>query len=150
MGTVNVAAYLDLVVNFPISSIDRFVVRVFDRSRKDRVGQNDDHHHAGKARRLNHLREDRRRQAFLLVLVDVHQLQGAVLCLLQHLRCCHVGLSRTSAPHLLELHTNFREGLDDNGDEHILDCTSCPLPRSHRRAVLTLTSQARKKIIVMK
>ena len=71
-GNASRSLYLDFVIEFAISSVDRFVVRVFNRGGEDRIGQHEDHHHRGENWRLNNFQADRRRHARAFIVVDVH------------------------------------------------------------------------------
>lgn len=84
-ATERTIAYLDFLIDLSIPLVDGSVVRVLDRRCEDRVRQHDDHHDGGERRRLYHLEAYRRRDALLLILIDVDQLQRAVIGFLQDL-----------------------------------------------------------------
>ena len=77
--------YLDLVIELSILLIDSFVVRVLDRGSENGVGENEEHDDRSEDRRLNEFRADGRSETFLLILVDVHEFQRAIVGFLQDL-----------------------------------------------------------------
>ena len=125
------------MIELSIPLIQRFVVRVLDRGSENGIGENEEHDDRGEARRLNELRADRRSETFLLVLIDVHEFQRAIVGFLQNLERMgrvnspsarllvyfgglNIGLSFARTPHLLELNTDFSERFDDDGNEDVL------------------------------
>ena len=85
------------MIELAISSVDGFVVRVFDGGGEDRIGQNEGHHDHGENRRLNNSQADRRRHARAFSVVDIHEFQRAIVGSLQDLeRRRYQPMSRTS------------------------------------------------------